>query len=119
MSRARTAIFMALSAAAFLGLALFVAYYVGFWPSPNIEVDDPAIKEWLQGDDVIVHRRGREPGLEKPVTRLEQGGRVDGACRWDNRISMAPGERGKRVLRVLATNRTTCERLALEGFLPN
>ena len=40
-----------------IGFLVFTSYYFGVWPKPSLTVDDPAISEWLQDKDVIVHRR--------------------------------------------------------------
>ena len=53
----------------FMGVLIVVAvvvlcfYYFGVWPAPSLEVDDPAIKAWLEKDTVVIHRRGIESDL--------------------------------------------------------
>ena len=84
----------------------------------SLTVDDPAISEWLQDENVIIHRRGFKRTLDNPTLYIQQGQRIDGVGRWHSRLSLQGGEPGPRVARVLATNRGTCERLMIEGVLP-
>ena len=98
-----------------LGFMASWAYYYGVWPKPTLTVDDPAINQWLQDDDVAVHRQGFQRSLANARMYLDQGQRVDGGCRWHTSLSLQGGEPGPRVARTLASNRLTCERLVVEG----
>lgn len=115
--RASIGIFTAL-AVLLLAFTGFCTYYYGLWPKPPITVDDPTINEWLQDDDVIIHRQVFERNPANPRMYLDQGQRVDVGCRWHTRLTVQGGEPGPRVARTLASNRRTCERLVVEGVLP-
>ena len=95
----------------------FLAYYFGAYSAPDLEVDDPAIEEWLSSEDVVIHRRGFERPLDNTTMYIQDGRRVDGACRFTVRIHGRPGET-RVVARPLATNHRTCEQLILEGTRP-
>ena len=106
----------------FMGVLIVVAvvvlwfYYFGVWPAPSLEVDDPAIKAWLEKDTVVIHRRGIESDLVDTRMYIQEGQSVDGSCRWITRVSMPSGQTaGVRVARTLAVDCTTCEKLVLEG----
>ena len=106
----------------FMGVLIVVAvvvlwfYYFGVWPAPSLEVDDPAIKAWLEKDTVMIHRRGIESDLVDTRMYIQEGQSVDGSCRWITRVSMPSGQTaGVRVAKTLAVDRTTCEKLVLEG----
>ena len=105
----------ALAAVAVVMVFVLYSYYFGFWPEPGLDVDDPVIAEWLERESVVVYRRGRESTLEDAVMYVQQGRMADGSCRWTTRLSMGPGETGVRVARALAVDRTTCEKLVVEG----
>ena len=100
-----------------IGFLAFTSYYFGVWPKPSLTVDDPAISEWLQDKDVIVHRRGFKCPLGNSTMYIQKGERVEGVCRWHTRLSLQGGETGARVALALATNYGTCERLMEEGIL--
>ena len=101
---------------AVFGLAALWAYYFGLWPEGNLVVDDPAIDAWLERDGVVIHRRGLESGLRDTRMYIQQGQMIDGSCRWTTSVSMPLGQQtGVRVARTLAVDRTTCEKLVVEG----
>ena len=100
-----------------VGIGAFCAYYFGAWPAPDLEVDDPAIEEWLSSEDVIIHRRGFEKHLDNTTMYILDGQRIDGMCRFTVRIHGRPGET-RVVARPLATNHRICEQLILEGTRP-
>ena len=109
-----------LGALAVVALVVLWAYYFGVWPSPDLEVDDPEIKAWLAKDGVKVHRRGNESDLVDTRMYIQKGRLFDGSCRWTTRVSMPEGQTsGVRVARTLAVDRTTCEKLVLEGTESN
>ena len=116
MSRVLLGAVSFIGVAAVLGLVVLWAYYFGLWPEPNLVVDDPAIEAWLERDSVMVHRRGLKSDLRDTRMYIQQGQMIDGSCRWTTRLSMPPGQKtGVRVARTLAIDRTTCEKLVLEG----
>ena len=104
-------IIFALSAVMLVGFVAFASYYFGVWPKPSLTVDDPAISEWLRGEDVVVHRKGFKPNLASPQMFLDEGQRVDGGCQWHTRLSLQGSDPGPRVARTLATNYGTYDRL--------
>ena len=81
-------------------------------------VDDPAISEWLQNGDVVIHPRGFNRDPLSPHLYLDPGETVDEGCQWHTRLSLQGGDPGPRVARTLATNYGTCERLVIEGVSP-
>ena len=96
------------------GIVAFTSYYFGGpWPDPNLGVEDPLIAEWLQSDQVVIHRRLFKTPLDNEVMYLQQGELADGVCHWSSAVVGVHGE--TRVLRVLATNHGTCERLVSQG----
>lgn len=111
---------MFLGALAVVALVVLWAYYFGVWPSADLEVDDPEITAWLAKDSVKVHQRGNESNLVDTRTYIQQGQLVGGSCRWTTRLSMPEGRASDvRVDRTLAVDRTTCEKLVLEGTESN
>ena len=111
---------MCLGVLAVVALVVLWAYYFGVWPSPDLKVDDPEIRAWLARGSVTVHRRGNESGLVDTRMYIQKGQLVDGSCRWTTRVSMPEGQTsGVRVARTLAVDRSTCEKLVLEGTESN
>ena len=101
-----------------VGVVSFIAYYFGVWPNPNLEVEGPLIAEWLESEQVIFHRRAFDRPLDNAMMYLQEGQRVNGVCHWSTILSSAPRESGVKVLKVLATNHSTCERLVSQGTRP-
>ena len=84
-------------------IGAFCAYSFGAWPAPDLEVDDPAIEDWLSSEDVVIHRRGFEKRLDNTTMYIPDGRRVEGACRFTVRVHGRPAET-RVVARPLATN---------------
>ena len=69
-----------------LGIVAFQSYCFDVWPKPSLTTDDPAISEWLQDENVIIHRRGFKRPLDNSTMYIQQGQRIEGGCRWHTRL---------------------------------
>ena len=74
-----------------VALFLITVFSIGAWPAPDLEVDDPAIEDWLSSGDVVIHRRGFEKRLDNTTMYILDGRRVEGACRFTVRVHGRPG----------------------------
>ncbi len=117
MSRKAAIGIFTLVAVLVLGIVALTSYYYDLWPKPSLAVDDPAISEWLQDKDVIIHRRGFKSTLDNSTMYIQQGERDGEDCGWSTRLSVQGSNSGARVARNLATNYRTCEVLIMEGSL--
>ncbi len=109
---------LSLLAVLLMGCVAFSLYYFGVWPKPSLTVDDPAISEWLQNGDVVIHPRGFNRDPLGPHLYLDPGESVGEGCQWHTHLSLQGGDPGPRIARTLATNYGTCERLVIEGVSP-
>ena len=78
MSRETAIGVFAMLTALVLGIVAFQSYCFDVWPKPSLTTDDPAISEWLQDENVIIHRRGFKRPLDNSTMYIQQGQRIEG-----------------------------------------
>ena len=101
-------------AIALLGTLFYLISLIGPGYASDGQNDGPPVQ--LTGDDVVEYDISGDIPIRNPVRRIVRGKKIGDSCRFTRYIELAEGETS-RMVRTLAVNFDTCERLEEAGTL--